>query len=409
MRIQGLDQIPNEAIDLSQFLALDDPSQTFKITLGQLKQFLGITDDETQYISLARPSGAVPGYWYPVLIPAAPQGANITIDTASGGSALPMNNNQFAGFVAGGGWSDGGDQIFGSFHQYEMAERAIYSVHSCSESNGGIVFYVHEAAFPVTVKYNSNELTADPATGLSIPHGTSIFDGTATPGVPAGTNTKVALDIGLGGGIYSNVSGRLLGGKGDQTINNGMLIARNSADMMRVEAGCTSNVPRVDFYNGPGTLVGRLNWDDAQGLVILGHMSGANYLSLSPTVTYSNKEIRCEVQGTDPWALTRKEYVDNKAAKVVGNSAGAPSIVINAVGKVMASVTLVNWGKTYPISVQLTGDGDWWLPFRGGENADRDYDVGIRVQGAGTASCTLSVIYGGYHGGGSGIWQVIAW
>lgn len=39
MRIQDLDQITNETIDLSQHLAIDDPSQSFKMTLLQLRDF----------------------------------------------------------------------------------------------------------------------------------------------------------------------------------------------------------------------------------------------------------------------------------------------------------------------------------------------------------------------------------
>lgn len=40
MRISDLDQITNGAMDLSQFIALDDPGQTFKATLLQLSDFL---------------------------------------------------------------------------------------------------------------------------------------------------------------------------------------------------------------------------------------------------------------------------------------------------------------------------------------------------------------------------------
>lgn len=40
MRIQDLDQISDANIDLSQFVALDDPGQTFKATLLQLSDFL---------------------------------------------------------------------------------------------------------------------------------------------------------------------------------------------------------------------------------------------------------------------------------------------------------------------------------------------------------------------------------
>lgn len=40
IRISDLDQISNGGIDLSQFLALDDPSQSFKITILQLADFM---------------------------------------------------------------------------------------------------------------------------------------------------------------------------------------------------------------------------------------------------------------------------------------------------------------------------------------------------------------------------------
>lgn len=40
MRIQDLDQITNEEIDLSQFIPLDDPGQTFKATLLQVADFM---------------------------------------------------------------------------------------------------------------------------------------------------------------------------------------------------------------------------------------------------------------------------------------------------------------------------------------------------------------------------------
>lgn len=40
MRIQDLDQITNQEMDLSQFIPLDDPGQTFKATLLQLADFM---------------------------------------------------------------------------------------------------------------------------------------------------------------------------------------------------------------------------------------------------------------------------------------------------------------------------------------------------------------------------------
>lgn len=43
MRISDLDQITNEAMDLSQFIALDDPGQTFKATLLQIADFMQST------------------------------------------------------------------------------------------------------------------------------------------------------------------------------------------------------------------------------------------------------------------------------------------------------------------------------------------------------------------------------
>lgn len=264
---------------------------------------------------LQRPEGAVAGTWYPVLFNVQDQGASIVIDTASGSGTIPMNNNQFAGYVHSGGWADSGQVFHGAFHQYAMEERSIYAVHDGAESTGLIAFYVHEAAFPVVVQYDSTEQRDTPKTGLSVSYGTSTFIGTTTPGTAAGTNTRVMIDLGLGSGVYSNISGKLLGSRGDQQISNGMLISRDTSDLMRAELGITSRMPRVDFYNGPGTLVGRLQWNDANGFMSLGHESGGSYMQMYPDHTYYNKEVRTGTpQSGSANALARKDYVDGQIA-----------------------------------------------------------------------------------------------
>lgn len=59
MRIIDLDQITDETIDLSQFLALDDPSQTFKVTLLQLVDFLVTQRLDGLYVNATRPDTMV--------------------------------------------------------------------------------------------------------------------------------------------------------------------------------------------------------------------------------------------------------------------------------------------------------------------------------------------------------------
>lgn len=391
MRIQDLDQIPDDGIDMSQFLALDDPSQTFKMTLLQLvdalvaqrldamfvkksgdemaggldvmgtveANALAVRDSNTaarlllvrqgseaftfdlypdgstpfqtlkwdgatrktsfvteigceaqpllpehltrrdfvessisgaigplgvnKSVVLQRPSGAVAGNWYPVIVPASRQGACVSIDTNSGSGTIPMNNCAFVGFVGAGGWSDGGDMVFGHYHRYDGNEKSLASIHVPTEAEGGVVFYVHEAAFPVTVRYNHADVTAAPSTGLSVTQGTSVFNGTTNPDAEAGTKTRVAMIFG-DGGPCSNYAGRLYGDKRKPT---------------------------------PAEI-------------------GASY------------------------SMTEG---------------------VNFAGKSMATILLGKNGKNYPITVPLVA-GTYWISERGGENADRDYDFGVSISGA---------------------------
>lgn len=412
MRIQALDQITDEAIDLSQMLALDDPSQTFKMTLLQLRDFLlgGATaSDDIVYDTLARPDGAVAGNWYPVLIPANYQGANITIETTGGHGSIPMNNNQFAGFIHGGGWSDGGDQLLGQLHQYDMSERSIYAVHSCTESEGGVVFYVHEAAFPVTVKYHTKEVTGDPITGQSIQYGTSLFTFTSTPGTPSGDKTRVMIDFGLGSGTYSNIQGKMLGSRGWQNVYDGGIASRDSTDNMRVEMSGNARQPRLDLFNGAGTLVGRLQWNDANGFVSLGHESGGSYMQMHPDHTYYNKEVRTGApQGGSANAFARKDYVDSKLPAAEGNGGGGQSLTFDATGRKMATVTIVVGSRIYPLTFQLNGNTDWWLPIKEGWNDADDHDVGVSIVLNG-ASSTCTIIKGAAQVNGLALWEITCW
>lgn len=450
MRIQSLDPIPNEAIDLSQFLALDDPSQTFKVTLGQLKQFFGLEDVKgMKYISLARPNGAVANTWYPVLIPVADQGATIGIDTASGGAALPMNNNQFMGFVSAGGWSDSGDQVMGTFHQYATAERSIYSVHTAAESNGAIVFYVHEAAFPVTVKFNEEEMRSDwaggalPATGLSLNYGSSTFTGTTTPKDPAGTKTKVVIDFGLGSGAYSNQAGKILGSGGGSIYKNlNSEVVSGTPGGTWGYSGKTSGGSFADMYRRRGTYHAQVShsgssyapvmscyfhdtegWDGTWSQGPLGYAGAGpdswvfHYKAGSAAGGEERKfEMRADgqfllpdVNPTATNSATSKQYVDERAARWPGDGNGGASVSISlGRGANMFSVVLSMGGKWYPLTGPITSGASLWIRNRGGENADRDYDFGVSVSVSG-GTMTLTSQQGANAPGLPGIGVVAVW
>lgn len=168
--------------------------------------------NDIKEISIARPSGALAGYWYPVFLNPGLLGADIKIFTKTAGGADSMNNNSFAGQIRSGGWNDTGDSILGFYQIYASAERAIGSVHVATESTNGVAFYVHENAFPVTVQYHSNQMLSTPKSGTSVSFGASIFAGINNPASVSGsTKTRIALDFSRGGGAYSNMQGLLFG------------------------------------------------------------------------------------------------------------------------------------------------------------------------------------------------------
>lgn len=431
MLIQDLDQIPDDAIDMSQFLAIDDPSQTFKITLLQLVDALvaqrlnalfvkksgdemtgpltlkpagahsllinpiagevglnvynaagvrlgkvsfdangdyvfnqtdaaggvtgtvmkvynkdlrvglqgpfslgaqGTTADAltrrdfvessianaigplgvNKSVVLQRPSGAVAGNWYPVIVPASRQGACVSIDTNSGSGSLPMNNCAFVGFVGAGGWSDGGDMVFGHYHRYDGDEKSLASIHVPTEAEGGVVFYVHEAAFPVTVRYNHADVTAAPSTGLSVTQGTSVFNGTTNPDAAAGTKTRVAMIFG-DGGPCSNYAGRLYG---------------DSRKPTPAEIGAARTRATI--------------------------ASGGDFT-----------------------------------------------------GRTMACVNMSVGGRTYPLTVPLVA-GTYWVRERGGESADRDSDFGVTVGGT-APNFTFTAVNGSTINPGATVGSINAW
>lgn len=452
MRIQDLDQIPSEAISESQFIALDDPSQTFKVTLGQLQDFLlgGVSDnDDLLTIELARPGGAVAGFWYPVLIPVGDQGANVTVDTWGGSSTISMNNNQFAGFVHAGGWSDAGDMVLGVFHQYDMAERAIHSIHTPTESNGGIVFYVHEAGFPVKVKYHTRDMRSDwaggtqPATGLSLAYGSSVFDGTATPGTPAGSKTKIAMDFGLGSGAYSSAAGKLLGSKGGALYENlrsevvsgtlggswgysGKTSGGSFADMWGRRGAYHADVSHTGSSYAPVMSCyfhDTEGWDGTWSQGPLGYTGAGpdswvfHYKAGSGPGGEERKfEMRADGQfllpDTNPTATnsaTSKQYVDERAARWPGDGNGGASVSISlGRGANMFSVVLSMGGKWYPLTGPITSGASLWIRNRGGENADRDYDFGVSVSVSG-GTMTLTSQQGANAPGLPGIGVVAVW
>lgn len=113
-------------------------------------------------------------------------------------------------------------------------------------------------------------------------------------------------------------------------------------------------------------------------------------------------------QDASPNALTRKDYVDAKVGAVGlvqgGSGLGGTSVTFSTVGKTMAVAYLAANGRVYPVTFAIASAVQHGVnvPNRGGENADKDYDLRVAVSVSGN-NMTLTTIAGNRC---NGIWQV---
>ena len=113
-------------------------------------------------------------------------------------------------------------------------------------------------------------------------------------------------------------------------------------------------------------------------------------------------------QNASPNALTRKDYVDAKVdAKGLaqgGHGQGGTSVTFSTTGKTMAVAYLAANGRVYPVTFAIASAVQHGVnvPNRGGENADKDFDLRVAVSVSGN-NMTLTTIAGNRC---NGIWQV---
>lgn len=345
MLIQDLDQIPDDAIDMSQFLALDDPSQTFKVTLLQLVDALVAQRLNALFVKKSGDEMTGP----------------LTLKPAGAHSLLI---NPIAGEVG--------------LNAYNAAGVRLGKV--SFDANGDYVFNQTDAAGGITgtvMKVYNKDLRV----GLQGPFSLGAQGTTADA-----LTRKDYVDTALNG---------KLGNSGAQTINGTLYIngAVPEINFHETESGkkwkwlADANEVRfhADGYSGPA--------------VWTANAAGSMSIRDPHTIT---------AQGTAAGALTRKDYVDAQKARSAGNGSGATSVTFNATGAKMACVTLSHAGRTYPLTFQLNGNTTWWLKERGGENADRDYDIGVSVVLNG-ASSTLTAVQGANSPGLPVLWEVHVW
>lgn len=321
MRIQQLDQIPDEALDLSQFLAVDDPSQTFKMTLLQLRDFMAAFFN-AQYVH---------------------KGGDIL--TGSLGVADPTGTNS----------SIYGNALGGLFANMKT-HPAVLDTGSVTDGNLYAPVwkgrYVHNGGWDGTYSWGIlNKGAADPGS-FTLAH----VNG-------AGTQDWQWSFEGSTGAIKAKGAG---------------FVAHDPATGWQVQLCATGNVPRWDALASDGTVRARLDWYEDGGVVTLrNYLHNRNIHINVDGLNSSGPVLTHEAQSAYGNSLTRKDYVDGKTSRFIGNPGGTWDANVAAPGAKMACVTLMHGGRLYPITFPVLNNYSYWMKERGGESADRDYDIGL--------------------------------
>ncbi|MGY3856866.1 tail fiber domain-containing protein [Aeromonas intestinalis] len=156
------------------------------------------TGSKVQVIDL--PAGSPSTGYIPVLIRQySYTNPEIYISTTGNSGSYPMNNCSFDGIVRASGWGDHTSYASGQFTAYDMAERAIHSIHGPSESVNTYAFYVEVRGFPITVKVPVGVNIE--CSGGDIQAGTSIYK---VNGQESGNTKTITLaNFTKGSGFYN--------------------------------------------------------------------------------------------------------------------------------------------------------------------------------------------------------------
>lgn len=151
--------------------------------------------------TLNKPSGAVDGRYYPILVKNANHNQQLYISTRESGGSDPMNNCSFDGIVRAGGWSGRHSYAEGMFTAYTAGEMAIHSIFGPSEATDAYVVYVEARAFPITMRVDAS-CSVSVSTSDAV-HGTSTFKSgvTAAELSAASNGTKIMRLLEFNSGI----------------------------------------------------------------------------------------------------------------------------------------------------------------------------------------------------------------
>lgn len=322
MRIQDLDQIPDDAIDMSQFLALDDPSQTFKLTLLQLVDALVAQRLNALFVKKA--GDIMPG--------------ELTFD--SGGAAQTA---MISGQTSGSMMRDG-NGVNKWFSYYDSAN----GQYRIARYDGGVY-----AEAPFTISDVSVNMRAPNSTSQQGAEGSSLTRKDYVDSGLAGKVNTTDQSYWNSHGAVADLGTPALARPGYWSFNPGAAESPN--------AGAYGH----GFTVGPGL-------DQANGVwaqqIAFGH-DGKTYYRRRVNVAADNQ----------PW--DRFYTTADKPTPADIGASYSMAEGVNFAGKSMATVLLGKNGRNYPITVPLVA-GTYWISERGGENADRDYDFGVTISGA---------------------------
>lgn len=219
-----------------------------------LSDILGSAFTTSKKVTLAKPSSATAGKYYPVLVTAKNEYPEITIRTASAAASYSVNNNTFTGKVVSQGGTDIKSFVNGEFTMYDTNERGIYSIVGQSGTGGhSYVVYLEAAAFPAEFIVHSNVDVS--CSGSAVVIGETTFNAGIsgmTTDSSYGTKCTVLQEFNKGRGFYGTTGlfkelkseGKVITGDQVQVVdlnNAGAFLARRPGQTNYAKLGQGGN------------------------------------------------------------------------------------------------------------------------------------------------------------------------
>lgn len=359
MRIQDLDQIPDEAVDLSQFLALDDPSQTFKVTLLQLVDALVAQRLNALFVKKA--GDAMTGDLRSDGKFAAGSGASCKTEITGSAASSSMSMRAPDGAYGAVAFWDVDSQ---KFHIDGYKDGAWQRIWLSYDPIGGVASI-----------HNPVSLSSQGTSAASLVRKDYVDNGFVSKTGQAASALEVGLKNASWGEQTTNFrvgSAQAPHGSGRTEFCNWIQWGHSGGQKMRHTLWCPAET------NKPTELwfATQVNTDDTDG----------------PATHY-----RIYHQGFKPTPA------DIGAARTRATIASGGDFT----GRTMACVNMSVGGRTYPLTVPLVA-GTYWVRERGGESADRDSDFGVTVGGT-APNFTFTAVNGSTINPGATVGSINAW